>query len=111
MSGDLLFDVDPVDLSAPEQKSAGVRLTEKREDFIRRGFHPLANLMPGLMLRPDAPREKAAPGPRCGSCQHRVQVGSGNRDYWKCGFYRSSGSAQSDLRLWWPACTRYVEGE
>lgn len=105
MSEPTLFPMTPVEIEAveAEKKSYGVRLTEKRESFIARGFHPLAHLIPGLLLHRDAHKERDGQGPRCGTCKHRTDNG------WnKCGYY-VTGSATSDLRLWWPACTRYIE--
>ena len=111
MSETALFDMEHSDLipEPVDERSAIVRLRDKRASFIARGFHPLANLIPGLLLHRDAHKERDGEGPRCGDCKHRTRVGHGSRDYNKCGFYASAGSSQSDLALWWPACIRFEQ--
>ena len=100
-----LFDMEPTVVAAEpvEKLSAGRKRTWKREVGIANGMHPLSNVIPGLRLHVDAPRERDAAGPRCDDCCHATRSG----DYNKCDLY-ISGCESSDLRLWWPACTRFV---
>ena len=88
---------------------------------ISDGCHPLG---PPLRLHPDADRtgNRDGPGPRCGTCRHRVLTGGHSRDYPKCVWPettfrgqkrcpRATFGAASDVRAWWPACTTYQPTE
>lgn len=111
-----LFDVDPAPEPGPKL-SPDRRRTIRQAQALERGMHPLSLLhsVP-LALHPDAPgpRERAAAGPRCGTCLFRQQAtSSGWHSFPKCA--REVGgtrpfltrSAASDCRAWWPACERW----
>lgn len=90
---------DATDYTRPdtpaEQLSYGRRLTLRRQADLDRGRHPVTGL----------PLLDAEWGFTCGTCaHHRVQRMSGT--YHKCAL-RDTGSEATDIRLGWPACTRY----
>lgn len=76
--------------------SADRRRTMERRALIDAGWHPLTGLP--LMLDPDA---------TCGTCAHRYDRGR----FHKCDTVRETSGPGTDLRLWWPACTRYEPEE
>lgn len=45
-------------------------------------------------------------GFRCRDCVHAVRISNGHRGWWKCRRHRLglSHSAESDIRISWPAC-------
>lgn len=107
-----LFDLP----DAPEPPlSRDARRTLLQAEAIRRGYHPLGvALRIYLPLHPDAPRgeDRKAPGPRCGSCVHRViPLREVAGTYPKCNFggdlRRATGGPGTDCRAWWPACHSY----
>lgn len=112
MTAGALFDMTPIAQPEPPpaDESADRRRTRKQRERIATGLHPLAALLPGLRLHPDAGRpigpEDPRTGPVCGSCAHRLVGG-----YPKCGRMRAlrSFSAASDCRAWWPGCTEWTE--
>jgi hypothetical protein len=126
MTGPLPQDVPLFDLpdTAGVEPTPAVSLTDGQRrnarhlQRINHGIHPLG---PPLRLHPDADRtgSRDGPGPRCGTCQHRILVGGGHaRSFPKCvwpktefssfkGSPRVSFSIASDVRTWWPACTDY----
>lgn len=89
-------------------RSNGQRRTEKREEMIALGYHP-------LMLGPihseadrSAHRLDGVGLPfRCGSCAHRVTVHRGGKHVPKCDLTTMSHSEASDVRSWWPCCPSY----
>lgn len=105
---DALFDgfEPPAGDYPAEELSADRRRTIRQADDIKAGRHPL-----GGLLHPEADRSahrgdgKSMPL-RCGSCIHRV-----DRGWPKCDLSTMSHSAASDVRAWWPACTRYEAKE
>ncbi|GAB3156411.1 hypothetical protein GCM10027258_62810 [Amycolatopsis stemonae] len=112
-----LFDLPdaPDPAPAPAKVSRDVRRTQRQAEAIRAGYHPLGvALRTHIPLHPDAPRgdDRKAPGPRCGSCVHRVvPVREVAGRYPKCNYggdWRfASGGPGTDCRAWWPACHRY----
>ena len=109
-----LFDA-PEPVEPPPGLSADRRRTIRQAEAIRTGRHPLALVLAGVRLHPDAPRDATARDPlervrsevRCGSCVHRRTVSHGSRDYPKCELgdgYRNSHGAATDVRAWWPGC-------
>jgi hypothetical protein len=85
---------------APEpapQLSADQRLTKRNNDLLESGKHP-ATLLP--LLGSDA---------RCGTCAHHQHLAHHNRSYHKCDEHRLgiTHSTSSDVRVSWPACTKY----
>lgn len=124
-----LFDVPEPEPVAPAEKvSADRRRTQRQLAAISNGLHPLGLTLAGrqLLLHPDAPRDRDAPGPRCGDCRFRRLFEHHNRTYPKCthgattttrptydgkGTYqhteypRASNGAGTDIRAWWAACS------
>ena len=107
-----LFDLP----DAPERPlGRDARRTLRQAEAIRRGYHPLGvALRIYLPLHADAPRgeDRKAPGPRCGSCVHRViPLREVAGQYPKCNFggdlRRATGGPGTDCRAWWPACHSY----
>lgn len=91
-----LFDAEPLTVAPPEPLSAGRRLTLRRQADLAAGRHPVTRL---YLLDPEW-------GFTCGTCAHlRYQPGVAG-SYPKCAL-RHSRSATTDVRLGWPACTRY----
>jgi hypothetical protein len=95
-----------------EALSAGQRLTRRQAEHIRQGIHPLTLAYTLIRpLHPDADRTRTADSPQnntptCGSCDLRTTGGG----YPKCtepSAPRSHGPA-TDVRAWWPACTRWT---
>ena len=106
---DLFPDLEPV---AVDRSSPARRRTTLREAMMAIGAHPLATLVRGLKLHPAAApaSDRKAPGLRCRDCV-RVIVQPGTKArYYKCSLYPSRSEA-SDLRLWWPACQRFLAGD
>lgn len=44
----------------------------------------------------------------CGSCGHSKSVRPHDKRYWKCGLMPDTSGPGSDIRLKWPACTKWV---
>lgn len=121
---DALFDVTPTPpdpVEPAERLSADRRRTARQRELISRGHHPLAFL--GAARHPDTVGvafERTDPRGRpltCGSCAFRRLQFGGARDYPKCirspddapdTAPRATGGAASDVRAWWPACTKWV---
>ena len=114
----------------PVSRTIGERMRARQADRIRSGIHPLS--LSGrsvLRLHVDAswdPDHRTGPGPRCGGCAHRRQIGGHSRDYPKClagavlgesdtalatVYPYASMSEATDVRAWWPACTLYQPRE
>jgi hypothetical protein len=112
-----LFDLPAGSVPTPEPNlSADRRRTQLQAERIAAGYHPLAGRIGGyLRLHPDAPRDHVAPGPRCGTCWYRAPVSAVHgREWAKCTARdgtRTSHSAATDIRAWWPACTDYSPGD
>jgi hypothetical protein len=88
-----LFDPGPV--AAPEEQlSYDRRLTIRRREMLDNGVHPITHTA------------LADNGETCGSCaNHVVQGGTAGR-YHKCRL-NNTGGPLTDLRVSWPACTRW----
>lgn len=106
---DALFDITPTPKPAPPLKLTGDRRrVERQDEAIAHRYHPLAvALQIQLRVHPDAPgnpRNREAPGPRCGSCCYREPG-----QFPKCTFSqkRITHGPGTDVRGWWPACTDY----
>lgn len=91
-----MFDLPPAPAVTPGM-SAGRRRTIRQRESLAAGRHPAT----GLPLRTE--------GGFCGSCSHHVVIDRGNRSWHKCEVHRlgTSSSAASDIRVSWPACTRF----
>ena len=89
------------DPPAPEPQpddSYGVRLTKRQKADVTLGIHPLT----GTALRDDAET--------CGTCRFRDPDGHRHaKSYPKCMHPNSprTGGPKTDVRAWWPACTRW----
>ncbi len=113
---DVLFDLpDGATLPAGEELSAGGRRRVRQAEAVANGVHPLALVIRGVRMHPDADRTaRATDRPnlplRCGSCWRRSD---NYRGYPKCGFSatRQSHGPSTDLRSWWPACDQYSPGD
>jgi hypothetical protein len=78
-----------------EELSYGRRLTLRRAADIAAGRHPVTRL----------PLLDVEWGFTCGSCAHHLVHRMGGT-YHKCAL-RDTGSEATDIRVGWPACTRY----
>lgn len=97
-----LFDLPPLEpgyLSTDPPPSADRRRTTRNQDLLARGIHPATRLP---LLDPDWEF-------RCRDCAHAVRIDHVTRGWWKCELHRlgTSASAASDIRVSWPACTRF----
>lgn len=108
-----LFDLP--DGAAQPPLSAGGRRRVRQAQAVRNGVHPLALVVTGITMHPDADRDATAKDKpdlplRCGSCWHK---GENRYGYPKCTL-RSTRITNGDgttLRAWWPACTDYSANE
>jgi len=95
-----LFDPGPVELAPADDPalSAGQRLTLRNAAELAAGRHPAT----GLPL--------ADGTETCGGCAHHEHVHHHDRHWHKCTQHRlgMSHSAASDIRVSWPACTRFI---
>jgi hypothetical protein len=118
----------PMARQKPEKLSPDRARTERQRLAIAAGRHPLDAVFP-TRRHPDTIRkayertdERGRPL-TCGTCSHRELMGAGNRTVAKCTatrhagehdsrtvMPRATGSAASDVRAWWPACTEYSGG-
>jgi hypothetical protein len=134
---DSLFDDAGYRVPTGPPSTTGQKIRDGHVARILAGFHPLAYLDPTLTLHPltarvTAPDGRGADDYRCGSCLHRVHTGGNAKSYAKC--YRgrtvtpvpdrtqtrghgpthnittpyATGSEQSDVRAWWPACIHWT---
>lgn len=85
------------DLIHAPRRSADRRRTARQRAQVELGVHPLA----GTRLRPDLGT--------CGDCPMRELRSSGGRVYPKCKLGPDSNGAATDVRAWWPACTRHPD--
>ncbi|MGW4525143.1 DUF6011 domain-containing protein [Amycolatopsis sp. NPDC004378] len=117
-----LFDLPDAPAPDAPKPSRETRRTLRQAEAIRRGYHPLGvALRVNIPLHPDAPRgdDRKAPGPRCGTCVHRVvPLREVSGAYPKCNYSssgraweRASGGPGTDCRAWWPACQAYQPKE
>lgn len=101
-----LFDVDH---PTGKDLSEGARRTALAMVSIARGVHPLTR----LPLHSDAAPadDRQAPGARCAGCANKTKVGHNASTYLKCALVTETRGPSTDLRAWWPACTRYTPKE
>lgn len=101
---DLPADAVHPDLADAKRLSADRRRTQHQTALLRAGHHPF-----GRPLHPDAPPadDRAAAGPRCGTCSHLLDTSHHNRSYLKCAISVISRGPGTDARRWWPACRDY----
>lgn len=81
-----------------DELSRTQRLTRRNADMLTIGVHP-------------ATRQPTAPElGRCGDCAHAHRVVHHSRAWWKCDLHRlgMSHSEASDIRVSWPACTKFT---
>ena len=90
-----LFDAEPLTVAPPEPLSYGRRLTLRRQADLAAGRHPVTRLP---LLDPEW-------GFTCASCAHHYVAHLAGK-YHKCAL-RDTGSEATDIRVGWPACTRY----
>lgn len=102
VQGDLFPDLPPTPAPgtgrpAPphETDSYTVRLTRRRNHDIARGIHPTT----GLRILDT--------NETCGTCAHAFSH-SRTKTYWKCNQVDFTFGPSSDIRLSWPACTRWA---
>jgi hypothetical protein len=95
-----LFDPGPA-APAPMPLSDGVKRTMRQQAELARGVHPATK----LPLR--------AEGGSCGTCahlrrfDHGATVDRSSRGYFKCSLRPMTGGPGTDIRVSWPACTRW----
>jgi hypothetical protein len=92
-----LFDPEGFTVEPVPPMSAGMARTRRNNDLIARGVHPITRL------------ELRAEGGTCATCAYAVKEDHGARHYWKCWAVPVTHGAATDLRISWPACTRYVD--
>lgn len=80
---------------SPAKQSSDRRRVERQRAAVARGVHPLT----GGRARPELGT--------CGTCVHRVLVGGHAKAYPKCELGPRSSGAATDVRRWWPACSRW----
>jgi hypothetical protein len=75
------------------------RRTRRNNELIAAGRHPATG----------AALIDAGWHYRCGDCSHAVRFHVGNKKFWKCELHRlgMSASEASDIRVGWPACSRF----
>ena len=69
------------------------RLTAWRRMMLEKNMHPITRLK---LLRDHT----------CGECAHHVRQGGTSGTYHKCRL-NNTGGPKTDLRVSWPACTRF----
>ncbi len=93
----------PEDVPQPVQEeprlSAGARATARRRAQAAAGVNPLTGVATPIHLV----------GATCGGCLHRVTTTWHRKSYPKCDAHsdRASHSEASDVRAYWPACSRW----
>lgn len=116
----------PPIVEEPPGLSAGQRLTQRQQQNVANGVHPLTR----GKLHPLASRARDASAPKddpftCGSCYFRHVEKYHDRSYPKCFlpdplagadglarpvYPRVTNGPASDVRAWWPACPDYSPG-
>ena len=92
---DTLFPVADIERQSTDRLSADQRRTIRRNQLLASGTHPTTRLP--LLADSDA---------TCRTCTHCIPH-TRNRTYWKCDQVELTFGPGSDVRLSWPACTRY----
>lgn len=54
-----------------------------------------------------APIGSGPMGQTCGSCAHSYRRAGGSKTFHKCRLVKATGGPGSDIRLKWPACSRW----
>lgn len=72
------------------------RRTQRQHALIAAGVHPLTR----TPARPELGT--------CGDCVHRQLQAARGRSYPKCELGPVTAGAATDVRRWWPACSRHV---
>jgi hypothetical protein len=111
---DGLFEMEPTApvVALPEPgMSADRRRTARQKMLLARGLHPAAP----YALHADAAHvtEPNEPGKglRCDSCAHLDAQRHHDRTYIKCEVVGITHGTGTDMRRWWPACTRWTEAQ
>lgn len=83
----------------PEKEGRDARRTRTQKETLAMGVHPATR----------ARLLSAEWGYTCGDCAHVRAAPLSRRTVFKCQLHRlgPSHSEASDIRLWWPACTRF----
>lgn len=84
----------PADDPAPLSRDR--RRTQRQHALIAAGVHPLTR----TPARPELGT--------CGDCVHRQLQAARGRSYPKCELGPVTAGAATDVRRWWPACSRHV---
>lgn len=85
--------------AAGDDRSKRRSWSAEQRVLIGQGWHPLA----GTPVRPDLGR--------CGTCAHRILQGGTAKPYPKCAKGPITRGEKTDVRSWWPACSRYTPKE
>lgn len=82
-----------------EGLSRDQRRTKRNAAMLELGVHP-------------ATRQPTIEGNTCGECLHHKAHEHNGKRFHKCGLHRlgMSASAESDIRVSWPACTKFDDG-
>lgn len=87
---------------SPKTPNGNIQYGRRADERIALGIHPLqyptATMATALRLKGN--------GETCGSCMFRAESGA-RRAYWKCLLGPKGRSEATDVRLRWPACTRW----
>ena len=73
------------------------RRTIRQAADLRRGIHPATRVA------------LAGNGETCGTCVHAIVQRHNRRNYWKCDLMPITAGAGSDIRISWPACTKWED--
>lgn len=92
-----LFDIGSTS-DVAEKLSPDRRRTEQRNAALARGQHPTG------LGRIDVEHT-------CGECRFRFAKAGHAKTYWKCLVLGPTSGPATDVRLSWPACPFYEEGE
>lgn len=85
-------------------------LTQRRQADLYAGRHPATKI--GLLDPPDTEGLPAGGGVdrwgyRCKDCRHLTKNRHNSRNYYKCGLLPITSGPATDIRVSWPACTRF----
>lgn len=96
---DSLFDDQAYTVERPPSEAEGLsadrRRTLKRAELLGKGIHPASKLP--LLNNNET----------CRTCVHSHKSGGGRRDYWKCDLMPVTRGPGSDIRVSWPACSKW----
>lgn len=92
-----LFELPPLPpVEERERESYTVRLTRRRAELLDAGIHPTTR----VALRQPVGAQT------CGTCAHHFVRHLGGT-YHKCDAVAPTGGPATDVRVSWPACTRF----